>query len=164
MILSDISPIQYFSIFRLEDRVVNTMVLERVTRRDLDTLYICQAANNNVSVPRSASVKIDILGETELNYWYNIETLLEVSEGYGHNLSAEAHHARLAICQYLSETKDNLYLYSIFCNHTQENSSRGMEPIIVTSGWMSCFRTRASTSAVLTIISSRPHSSCWSCR
>ena len=84
MILSDISPIQYFSIFRLEDRVVNTLVLERVTRRDLDTLYICQAANNNVSVPRSASVKIDILGETELNYWYNIETLLEVSEDRGH--------------------------------------------------------------------------------
>lgn len=50
--------------FRLETRVVNTMVLERVTRRDLDTLFICQAANNNVSVPRSASVKIDILGET----------------------------------------------------------------------------------------------------
>ena len=49
--------------------MVNTMVLERVTRRDLDTLFICQAANNNVSVPRSASVKIDILGETELNYW-----------------------------------------------------------------------------------------------
>ena len=64
--------------------MVNTLVLERVTRRDLDTLYICQAANNNVSVPRSASVKIDILGETELNYWYNIETLLEVSEDHGH--------------------------------------------------------------------------------
>ena len=48
-----------------------------------------------------------------------------------HNLSAEAHHTRLAICQYLSETKDNLYLYSLFRNHTQENLSIGMDPILV---------------------------------
>ena len=44
--------------------MVNSLVLDRVTRRDLDTLYICQAANNNVSLPLSASVKIDILGKT----------------------------------------------------------------------------------------------------
>ena len=49
---------------RLASKVANTLHLEQVTRADLDTLYICQASNNNISAPLSASVKIDILGET----------------------------------------------------------------------------------------------------
>ena len=39
-------------------------VLVKVSRADLDTLFICQAANNNISSPLAASVKIDILGRT----------------------------------------------------------------------------------------------------
>ena len=54
----------YIIIVRHDSRVINSLQIDRVTRDDLDTMFSCQASNNNVSLPLSASVTIDILGKS----------------------------------------------------------------------------------------------------
>jgi neural cell adhesion molecule len=50
-----------------EGQVVNELRIVKLQREDLHTLLTCQAANNNISVPVSTSVKLDMqceLGQT----------------------------------------------------------------------------------------------------
>ena len=42
------------------DRVTNNLRLLQLTRSDLHSILTCQASNNNLSVPVSTSVKIDM--------------------------------------------------------------------------------------------------------
>ena len=41
-------------------KVTNQLVIPKIAREDLHSIFTCQAANNNVSVPVSTSVKLDI--------------------------------------------------------------------------------------------------------
>lgn len=41
-------------------KVENELVLRDLDRSDLDSIITCQAANNNISVPISTSVKLDM--------------------------------------------------------------------------------------------------------
>lgn len=41
-------------------KVVNELRLVDLQRRDLHTILTCQASNNNISVPASTSVKLDM--------------------------------------------------------------------------------------------------------
>ena len=41
-------------------KVTNQLVIPEIAREDLHSIFTCQAANNNVSVPVSTSVKLDI--------------------------------------------------------------------------------------------------------
>ncbi len=43
-----------------EHKVVNELVIDDLKREDLHTIFTCQAANNNLSVPLSTSVKLDM--------------------------------------------------------------------------------------------------------
>ena len=40
--------------------MTNELVIPDIARTDLHSIFTCQAANNNVSVPVSTSVKLDI--------------------------------------------------------------------------------------------------------
>lgn len=49
--------------FKTEDRgnkAVNDLVIQNLQREDLHTIFTCQASNNNISVPLSTSVKLDM--------------------------------------------------------------------------------------------------------
>ena len=41
-------------------KVTNQLVIPNISRNDLHSIFTCQATNNNVSVPVSTSVKLDI--------------------------------------------------------------------------------------------------------
>lgn len=43
-----------------QHKVTNQLVIPNIQRSDLHSIFTCQAANNNVSVPVSTSVKLDI--------------------------------------------------------------------------------------------------------
>ncbi len=42
------------------EKVVNELRLSQLSREDLHTILTCQATNNNISVPASTSVKLDM--------------------------------------------------------------------------------------------------------
>ena len=44
----------------LGHKVVNELVISDLKRSDLHTIFTCQASNNNLSVPVSTSVKLDM--------------------------------------------------------------------------------------------------------
>ena len=50
--------IYYF--FRFNNKVVNKLELVELGRENLNSLFICQASNNNLSMPVSTSVKLDL--------------------------------------------------------------------------------------------------------
>ena len=41
-------------------KVANELVIPELRREDLHTIFTCQASNNNISVPMSTSVKLDM--------------------------------------------------------------------------------------------------------
>jgi len=43
-----------------KNKVVNKMEIDHVGRENLNTMFICQASNNNISVPVLATVKLDL--------------------------------------------------------------------------------------------------------
>ena len=45
-------------------KVSNELVVMDLKRSDLHTIFTCQAANNNISVPVSTSVKLDMQCES----------------------------------------------------------------------------------------------------
>ena len=48
------------------DKVTNELRLSKLVRDDLHSILTCQASNNNISVPVSTSVKIDMHCEYKL--------------------------------------------------------------------------------------------------
>ena len=46
--------------------VSNELVVRDLRRSDLHTIFTCQASNNNISVPVSTSVKLDMHCEYKL--------------------------------------------------------------------------------------------------
>ena len=50
--------------FNTQYKVTNQMTIKNVRRADLHSIFTCQASNNNVSVPVSTSVKLDITCKT----------------------------------------------------------------------------------------------------
>ncbi|KFB35298.1 AGAP002104-PA-like protein [Anopheles sinensis] len=48
------------SVVLSDKRVKNTLVLHRLERKHLKSVFTCQAANNNVTNPISASVTLDM--------------------------------------------------------------------------------------------------------
>ena len=40
--------------------MTNQLVIANISRHDLHSIFTCQASNNNVSVPVSTSVKLDV--------------------------------------------------------------------------------------------------------
>ena len=45
---------------RLKNKVVNKLELSNLGRESVNSLYICQASNNNLSMPVSTSVSLDL--------------------------------------------------------------------------------------------------------
>ena len=43
-----------------QDKIINELIIKNLKREDLHTIFTCQAANNNISVPVSTSVKLDM--------------------------------------------------------------------------------------------------------
>uniref|UniRef100_A0A182JRM8 Ig-like domain-containing protein n=1 Tax=Anopheles christyi TaxID=43041 RepID=A0A182JRM8_9DIPT len=48
------------SLILSDKRVKNTLVLHRLERKHLKSVFTCQAANNNVTIPISASITLDM--------------------------------------------------------------------------------------------------------
>ena len=50
-----------------QHKVTNQLVIPNIQRSDLHSIFTCQASNNNVSVPVSTSVKLDITCNTQIS-------------------------------------------------------------------------------------------------
>lgn len=75
-------------------KVTNELVIPKIAREDLHSIFTCQAANNNVSVPVSTSVKLDItFGPSDLRLLGVRDSL---SAGQPHEVRCEAVGARPA--------------------------------------------------------------------
>jgi len=64
----------------LGHKVVNELVLDDLQRSDLHTIFTCQAANNNISVPVSTSVKLD------MNCEWNQKNTLKLKENTNYKM------------------------------------------------------------------------------
>ena len=53
-------------------KVTNQLVIPDITRHDLHSIFTCQASNNNVSVPVSTSVKLDITCNALTSFYQRI--------------------------------------------------------------------------------------------
>jgi len=77
-----------------EYKVTNQLVVPNISRKDLHSIFTCQASNNNVSVPVSTSVKLDItFGPSSIRLLGVKESL---SAGQPHEVQCEAAGARPA--------------------------------------------------------------------
>jgi len=56
---------------QIDSRVVNELRLVQLRREDLHSILTCQATNNNLSVPASTSVKLDM----HCKYSFNLTKL-----------------------------------------------------------------------------------------
>lgn len=73
-------------------KVTNQMTIKNVQRADLHSIFTCQASNNNVSVPVSTSVKLDItFGPTSVRL---LGVKQSLSAGQPHEVRCEALGAR----------------------------------------------------------------------
>jgi len=73
-------------------KVTNRMTIKNIQRADLHSIFTCQASNNNVSVPVSTSVKLDItFGPTSVRL---LGVKQSLSAGQAHEVRCEALGAR----------------------------------------------------------------------
>ena len=54
----------YFCLTFFLTQVINELEIKDLSREDLHTIFTCQASNNNISVPVSTSVKLDMQCES----------------------------------------------------------------------------------------------------
>ena len=62
--------------FRLKNKVVNRLVVERLGRSDVDTVISCRALNNNISSPIETTIHIDMSRKHFLYISYFIDIIL----------------------------------------------------------------------------------------
>ena len=78
---------------QLESKVVNELKLVQLRREDLHSILTCQATNNNLSIPASTSVKLDMHCEYPEHKFENrtwINGLIDhCYEPWGDNLNAD---------------------------------------------------------------------------
>ena len=57
---------------RTKNKVINKLELSNLGRESVNSLYICQASNNNLSMPVSTSVSLDL----SCNNYYSSSSLI----------------------------------------------------------------------------------------
>ena len=90
----------------------NELSLKDLKRSDLHSILTCQASNNNISVPVSTSVKLDMSCKQESLFLpiFNIQSTLAIRNVLKRNLLVLRNHFPWPICHLLRMNKEHLAL------------------------------------------------------